>query len=178
MAESTRIISVVGKKDCGKTTLLVALAAEFARKGQRVATIKHGTHPAKADHEGTDTWRHMHEGHADRVLIEAPGGRVFFERTEHESDPIALARHFMGEAEIVITEGFTRSEIPRVEVFRSDLHDTPHYDPSLPNADKWIAMLADRLPFDVPFPVFRFTDTAWLVTLKTMAWNAALPIDG
>src|SRR3989442_8847899 len=39
----------------------------------RVMTIKHGTHAADLDQKGKDTWRHWHEGKADRVLLEAPG---------------------------------------------------------------------------------------------------------
>ena len=57
-----RIVSVIGRKDAGKTTLLIALAREFKRQGKRVMTIKHASHPAVLDHEGTDTWRHFHEG--------------------------------------------------------------------------------------------------------------------
>src|SRR5256885_813579 len=61
------MISIVGKKDAGKTTLIVALAAELVRRKFRVMTIKHGTHAAESDQRGKDTWRHRHEGHAERV---------------------------------------------------------------------------------------------------------------
>ena len=43
---ATRMISIIGRKDAGKTTFLVALAAELARRKFRVMTIKHGSHPA------------------------------------------------------------------------------------------------------------------------------------
>ena len=46
---STRIISVIGRKNAGKTTLAVALISELARRGHRVMTIKHGHHPASVD---------------------------------------------------------------------------------------------------------------------------------
>jgi len=59
---SPRLISIVGRKNAGKTTLTVALAAEFVRRGKRVMTIKHGHHGTSADTEGTDSWRHFHEG--------------------------------------------------------------------------------------------------------------------
>src|SRR5256885_15249996 len=69
---ATRMMSVIGRKNAGKTTLLVALAAELARRRFRVMTIKHGTHPADTDQRGKDSWRHWHEGHAERVLMEGP----------------------------------------------------------------------------------------------------------
>src|SRR5207237_3867952 len=84
---ATRMMSVIGRKNAGKTTLLVALAAELARRKFRVMTIKHGTHPADTDQRGKDSWRHWHEGHAERVLMEGPGQRVLWEKTEADSDP-------------------------------------------------------------------------------------------
>ena len=47
-----RIISVIGRKNAGKTTLTVALAAELVRRGRRVMTIKHGHQPADVDRPG------------------------------------------------------------------------------------------------------------------------------
>ena len=49
---STRIVSIVGRKNAGKTTLAVALASEYARRGHRIMTIKHGHHPADVDRGG------------------------------------------------------------------------------------------------------------------------------
>lgn len=173
MAERTRIISIVGKKNCGKTTMVVALAMEFGRRGYAVATLKHGTHPANLDAEGTDTWRHFHQGKAQRTLIESPEGRVYFERTESQADPIALAQRFMLGTDIIIAEGFSDSDLPKIEVFRSAVHDKPRYDSALPNADRWVAMLADQKIVGVPFPQFRFSDTAWLVAISALAWDEA-----
>ena len=102
---ATRMISIIGRKNAGKTTLLVALAAELARRKFRVMTIKHGTHPADMDQRGKDTWRHWHEGKAERVLMEAPGERVLFERTPQESDPVTLARRYLDGADIVVVRG-------------------------------------------------------------------------
>ena len=52
---ATRILSIVGRKNAGKTTLAVALAAEYVRRGKRVMTIKHASHPAAVDSPGTDS---------------------------------------------------------------------------------------------------------------------------
>jgi len=37
-----------------------------------------------------------------------------------------------------------------------------------------VAMVTDNAKFRAPFPVFRFSDTAWLVTLANIAWDRAL----
>src|SRR2546423_3457034 len=87
---ATRMMSIIGRKNAGKTTLLVALAAELVRRKFRVMTIKPGPPPADTDQRGKDSWRHWHEGHAERVLMEGPGQRVLWEKTAAESDPVAL----------------------------------------------------------------------------------------
>src|SRR6476620_2632438 len=102
------MISVIGLKNAGKTTFLVALAAELVRRKFRVMTIKHGSHPADMDQKGKDTWRHWHEGKAERVLMEAPAQRVLLERTAAEADPITLTRRYLSDADIVLVEGFKR----------------------------------------------------------------------
>ena len=81
------------------------------------------------------------------------------------------------ERDIVIAEGFTNHTVPKIEVFRPSEHERPHYDPSRPNAGDWFAMVTDDRIGEFPFPVFRFSDTAWLVTISSMAWENAMPID-
>lgn len=169
---ATRMISIIGKKDAGKTTLVVALATELRRK-LRVMTLKHGTHAVDMDQRGKDTWRHWHEGKAERVLLEAPGERVLFERTDHEGDPIALARRYLDGADIILVEGFSAHPLPKIEVFRKVCGDAPIYDPAREDADQWVAMITDNAAFRASFPVFRFSDTSWLVALANLAWDRA-----
>jgi len=170
---ATRMISIIGRKNAGKTTLLVALAAELARRKFRVMTIKHGTHPADMDQRGKDTWRHWHEGKAERVLMEAPGERVLFERTPQQSDPVTLARRYLDGADIVLVEGFKRAPLPKVEVYRLAAGPDPIFDAQAHYPGDWVAMVTDHPRYRAEFPVFRFSDTAWLVTLASLAWDRA-----
>lgn len=170
---ATRMISIIGKKNAGKTTLLVALAAELVRRKFRVMTIKHGTHPADTDQKGKDTWKHWHEGKAERVLMEAPGQRVLFERIQEESDPITLAKRYLVGADIVLVEGFKRAPLPKIEVYRLAASDTPFFDPATHDPADWVAIVTDNPNYRAPFPVFRFSDTSWLVTLANLAWDRA-----
>jgi molybdopterin-guanine dinucleotide biosynthesis protein B len=174
---STRILSIIGRKNAGKTTLTVALASELARRGRRVMTIKHSHHPADVDRPGSDSYRHFHEGRAERVLIAAPDLRVLFERTPDDYDPIGLARRYLGEADIVLAEGYKRAAIPKIEVFRPSVADTPIYDAATPEAGQWVAIVTDDLDFQPPCRVVRFQDTMWLQLLATLTIEQALPID-
>jgi molybdopterin-guanine dinucleotide biosynthesis protein MobB len=167
------MISVIGRKDAGKTTLLVALAAEFGRRKQRVMTIKHGTHTADLDQRGKDTWRHWHEGKVERVLLEAPGERVVFERTRDESDPISLAQRYLDGADIVLVEGFKGAPLPKIEVYRLAAGAAPLFDPAASDSTHWVAIVTDDAAYRAAFPVLRFNDTGWLVTLANLAWDRA-----
>jgi molybdopterin-guanine dinucleotide biosynthesis protein MobB len=174
---STRIISIIGRKNAGKTTLAVALASELGRRGHRVMTIKHGHHPADVDRHGSDTWRHFHEGHAERVLIVSLDLRVLFERSPDDYDPVGLARRYMQGADIVLTEGFKAAPLPKVEVFRRAAADRPIYDPAASNAHQWAAIVTDDPDFDAECPVLHFHDTIWLQLLANLVWDRALVLD-
>jgi hypothetical protein len=65
------VVCVIGKKKSGKTTTTVGLIRELARRGHRVMSAKHG-HGFELDAEGTDSWRHRHEGGAHRVAMAGP----------------------------------------------------------------------------------------------------------
>jgi molybdopterin-guanine dinucleotide biosynthesis protein B len=170
---STRILSIIGRKNAGKTTLTVALAGELARRGHRVMTIKHGDHPADVDRQGTDSWRHFHEGRAERVLLVTPGLRALFERADDAYDPVALARRYLDGADIVLVEGFKRAPIPKVEVFRTAVAATPlHGQPEF-NSDHWVAIVTDDPSLEAACPVLRFQDTMWLQLLANLVWEHA-----
>jgi molybdopterin-guanine dinucleotide biosynthesis adapter protein len=140
-------------------------------------TIKHGHHPADADRKGSDTWRHFHEGRAERVLIVSPDLRVLFERSPDEYDPIGLAKRYMQGADIVLAEGFKRAPLPKIEVHRREVGAQPLYDPASPNAAEWIAIVTDDPGFEAECTVLHFYDTIWLQLLTTLAWDRSLVLD-
>lgn len=171
---TTRIISIIGRKNAGKTSLVVALASEYSRRGKRVMTIKHATHPAALDAPGTDTYRHFHEGKAERVLLASPDLRAVIEHSPDDTDPVTLARRYLAEADIVLVEGFKAEPLPKVEVFRTAVATTPLYDAAAPNAHQWIAIVTDDAKFHAECPVLRFKDTIWLQLLAGLAWDKAM----
>jgi len=170
---ATRIISIIGRKNAGKTTLVVALASEFSRRGKRVMTIKHATHPADLDKPGTDTFRHFHEGKAERVLIASPNLRAVIERSPDDTDPVTLARRYLADADIVLVEGFKTAPLPKIEVFRRAASPDPLYEPALDRAAEWAAIVTDDITFYADCPVLHFRDTIWLQLLTTIAWERA-----
>ena len=168
-----RLISVVGKKNAGKTSLVVVLTKELVRRGHRVMTIKHGSHPFEIDQQGRDTWRHMHEGGAERVVMETPDLRVLLATPKEPLGPRELAEKFLSDAELVIVEGFKASDLPKIEVFRQAVHPAPLYDPASPEAPSWLAIMTDARDYRASIPVLRFSDTAWLYRLTDIVMQGA-----
>src|SRR5215210_3241337 len=116
------MVAIVGRKHSGKTTLTVRLSAELSRRGHRVMTIKHGSHTFNIDPATTDTYRHYHEGRAAKVAMVSPDKFALVERWSEELTPEAVAERHMSDADVVLCEGFKRSALPRVEVYRREAH--------------------------------------------------------
>ncbi len=136
--------------------MLEKLIAELKRRGYRVATIKHHSHgDFNFDLPGKDTWRHAQAG-ADQVVIASPTRLAHVRRLEHELSLDEIAASITG-VDLILTEGFKRSDKPKIEVSRrarsNDLICRP---------EELIAIVADQ-PFDVGVPQFGLDDVAGLV---------------
>ncbi len=170
------MITVVGRKNSGKTTLVVRLVAELMRRHYRVMTIKHGAHTFNIDPATTDTYRHLHEGGAERVAMAAPERFALVMRWTEELGPVAIAERYMADADVVVCEGFKGSVLPRIEVFRRAAHPTPLYDPASPIADRYVAVITDDDAFRAtpPVTVLRFDDPAWLPALADVVERSVM----
>ncbi len=175
---TTRLISIVGRKSAGKTTLANALGHEFVRRGKRVMAIKHEHDGVEIDRPGSDSWRHRKEGGAERVLLTGPGGRVLFEDAQDLYDPVALARQYLQSADMVLVEGFKRAPIPKVEIWRRQIGEPPLYNPADPLHSHWKAIVTDDDKLKVTTcRVLRFRDTMWLNLLASLVWEEALELE-
>ena len=146
--------SIVGNKNSGKTTLTVAVIAELARRGCRVMSVKHGHH-FRLDTPGTDSWRHRHEGGAERVLLAGPDEFAVMGGWETDAEPpldLLLSRH-LAEAEIVVVEGYRHEELPKVEIFRSEAQPEPVLGPAEARERGVLAVVTDRHDLEWSVPV-------------------------
>ncbi|MBS3983319.1 MAG: molybdopterin-guanine dinucleotide biosynthesis protein B [Dethiobacter sp.] len=152
------IVSVVGKSDSGKTTLICGLLPELKRRGYRVATVKHDVHGFEIDKPGKDTWKHSQAG-ADIVIISSPAKIALLEKVDEELtlDEV-IAR--ISNVDIIISEGYKRNNKPKIEVFRSTVHDAP-----LCTGEDNLIALASDLKLDLGVPVFPLDDYAGLAEL-------------
>ncbi len=137
------LLSIVGKKNSGKTTLVVRLAAELRRRGVRVMTIKHGSHTFNLDPSTTDTYRHFHEGEAERVAMISPDRFALVMRWSEEMTPDAVAARFMSDADLVLCEGFKQSAMPKIEIARRAAHKSALVEDGAIDAASLLAVVTD-----------------------------------
>ncbi len=109
------VVSIVGKSNSGKTTLLEKLIPELKGRGYRVGTIKHDAHSFSIDHPGKDSWRHTEAG-SEVMVISSASQAAMVRRLDGELSLDAIAGEYMGSVDIVLTEGFKREDKPKVEV--------------------------------------------------------------
>jgi len=169
------MLAIVGKKHAGKTTLVTRLSAELTRRGRRVMTLKHGSHTFNLDPETTDTYRHFHEGNAERVAMASPDKFAFVMRWERESPPEEIAARYLSEAEIVLCEGFKASALPKLEIFRAEAHPSALWSDGAENAASWRAMVCDTIVPGFDGITFDLRTDAWLDALADWVEHEFLP---
>ena len=120
MKSKIPIISVAGISNSGKTTLIVKLIKELKVRGFRVATIKHSHHDFELDTEGKDSWKHTQAG-ADVVVVTSQNTMGIIRKSCKEISLTEIINTYLQDTDIVIIEGYKSEEIPKIEVFRTDV---------------------------------------------------------
>lgn len=153
------IISIVSKKNSGKTTLIEKLIPELSRRGYRVGTIKHDVHGFDVDREGKDSWRHK-RARARAVAISSPWKIALVKDVGEEMEIDQIVAKYFADMDLVLTEGYKRGGKPQIEVFRSAAHATPLHDGK--NLGTLVAIASD-VPVDLDVPRFDVDDAAAIV---------------
>lgn len=153
------VVSIVGKSNSGKTTLIEKMISELVRRGYRVATIKHNRHGFEIDHEGKDSWRHKRAG-ARTTVIASPLRVAVVEDIDRDLDIGELVDRYIRNADIVLSEGFKKNPFPKIEVNRSQMNQALLCSP----ADNLLAVCSDR-PLTAGVPCLDINDIDGLVDI-------------
>ncbi len=94
------------------------------RRGYRVGTIKHHIHDFAIDQPGKDSWRHFRAG-AETVVLASPHQMALVKKTGQEIPLVQLRETYFGDVDLMLAEGYKLGNYPKIEVFRSSVHDSP-----------------------------------------------------
>lgn len=127
---AAKVIAVCGVKNSGKTTLLEKLVRELAKRGWKVAVIKHDGHDFSCDIPGTDSHRLWSAGAYGSAVFS--GNRIFVhkeEKKEGTKERIPELVKFFPEADLIFLEGMKESSYPKIEVVRRAVSQKPVSNP-------------------------------------------------
>jgi molybdopterin-guanine dinucleotide biosynthesis protein B len=111
-----RVFGIVGWKNSGKTTLVVALIQEFARRGLRVSTIKHAHHDFDIDIPGKDSHRHRFAGASEVIVASAARWALMHESRGDPSPSLGELVQRLSPCDLVLVEGYKATGHPKIEV--------------------------------------------------------------
>lgn len=112
-------ISIVGKQNSGKTTLIEKLIKELKKRGYRVGTIKHNIHGFEIDYRGKDSYRHKMAG-ASSVVISSSKQLALVKEIDNELTIDEIKKAYLSDMDIVICEGYKKEKKPKIEIFRKE----------------------------------------------------------
>ncbi len=125
-----KVFGIVGRKDSGKTHLVVRLIHALRSRGLLVSSVKHTHHHVpQLEPPGKDSYRHRAAGAGEVVLATDHGWVLFHDLRPPDSSPAAAAAPppTLGEilprlapCDVLLVEGYKHDRsVARVEVFRS-----------------------------------------------------------
>ncbi len=141
-----KLVHIVGRKNHGKTKLVVELVRELTGRGFTVGTVKHCGRDHELDIPGTDSYRHRIAGGTPAVVVTPSLTAVFRPRNPGENLYNRFANLF-GEVDIVVIEGDTAGPGPKIEVWRENIGTEPL---ACSRSDIVALVTDDRTDCDVP----------------------------
>ncbi len=124
-SEEVTIISIVGKKNAGKTTLIKTLIPELKDRGHRVGTLKYNIKEFKIDHEGKDTYKYYHSG-ADSIALTSQDEIAIIKKVTDPPGISEIIAKYLNDVNIVLVEGYRGDDYPRIKII--DLEETDRND--------------------------------------------------
>ena len=157
------LFGVAGWKNSGKTTLMVGLIGELARRGYAVSVIKHAHAKFEIDHPGRDSFK-MREAGACQVALSSPR-RFAVMRELGDAPEMSFAEivAYVGPCDLVLIEGFKREAFPKIEIRREGAASREPLKGTFPEI---VAIASDRPDTETEsLPVFHLDDIAGMADL-------------
>ena len=110
------VVCIVGKSKTDKSRLMEGLIKELKSRGLKVGALKYHKHgDFEMDIEGKDTWKYAKAG-ADTVAISSNVKVAVIRKVKEEMDIDYICNTYFSDNDIVLADGFTLSDKPRIIV--------------------------------------------------------------
>lgn len=126
MKKEQKIIAVCGRKNSGKTSLLVKIIEKLAETNRKAAVIKHDGHDFECDIPETDSYKLKRAGAYGTAVYSE--NRIFIHKDREAERAEELIKLFP-EAEFIFIEGLKTSSYPKIEVVRKGISESPISNP-------------------------------------------------
>ncbi len=166
-------VHIVGRKNSGKTTLIVELVEWLTQQGYRVGTIKHTHHHHELDTPGKDSFRHREAGSSAVGILSPAMNALFWPNPEPEKigedasesrgeERYQLFHSLMNQCDLVLVEGDSQTAAMKLEVWRAENTD----EPMIAQGENFSALITDD-KFETDLPVLLRSDiptlAAWIL---------------
>ncbi len=151
------VVAIVGRSRSGKTTLMGKLIPELAKRGYRVATVKHAPKSITLDEQNKDSRLHLEAGSLATVV--SGKDRLVMEKPTLEEASLEEAVNLLGEDyDIILVEGFKQAGATIIEVHRKEV------GPIIAGLKKRLAVVTDE-PLDIKLRQYTMDDIKGIADL-------------
>lgn len=135
------VLGFAAASGTGKTTLLSRIIPLLKTQGLRIGLIKHSHHDFQIDQPGKDSFRLREAGASPVMLVSSHRRAIITEITPQQEPSLQLElKHFVHcDLDLILVEGFTGEEFPKIELHRTLLNKPFLY----PNDANIIAIASD-----------------------------------
>ena len=126
-SEDVTIISIAGKQNAGKTTLIKDLIPKLKKQGHRVGTLKYNIRKFNIDHEGKDTFKYYHSG-ADSVALSSENEIAVMKKVANPPTLNEIIETHLNDVNVVLVEGYREDDYPRIRIIDSQETKTVKID--------------------------------------------------
>jgi molybdopterin-guanine dinucleotide biosynthesis adapter protein len=152
-------VHIIGRRNAGKTTLLVDLVGELIGRGYAVGTVKHTSHNHELDTPGKDSHRHRLAGGSPAAVI-TEGLTGIYLPTPPADESYERLSPLYDSCDLVLVEGDQQANALKVEVWRQAAGSEP-----IARQRHDVAAIVTDDPIDIGIPVWPREDVPRLTSL-------------
>ena len=149
--KNQKIVTITGKSNSGKTTVIEKLIKHYTSKGLKVSVVKSMKHQFQVDHEGKDTYRYKEAGVFSWAITNGKE-YAFLSKIDSPLSPLDIAVKNFPDSDIIFIEGYKEGGSAKIEVIGS-ADEEPLF-----RSDRLIMAILTDLNIEAQIPVFSRND--------------------